>query len=853
MIGQAPFAGYSVVDFAPTSAELEVTFDGSLLEGAGESATRYYAICGERDVVLDAYAVVQVPSHARDEARAPQRPKDERPRPDARVSELSERVREQQDALDAASVHAEEIERELDGVRADLVKAHAELDDVRRREAEASASRQRLEQSAHELREQIETLRRVESVDGEYAALEASLAERGHELTELRAEVERRGTLVRDLVEELRATRAAGTGSSLPPSMPRERGAGDRALHAQLDAAVERAVAAEAERAQLSFRLDEIRGELAIAENRFKQELEGQDRLEAALRGTVRGLNARLAEVIELHQLTQARLALAEDDRNAAEARASRLARELEMARDHVELEMARQRVVDAARAEDGGEGQAEPSQASGDLEAFQKQARSEVEQAREALTLLEQRVEGMRLGYEARIAELRSEHSSLGYEAERALIQLGELRSRLDAKDRTETMLRGELAGVQLRLADREAAVEALRGARSAARDAEIAAELERARVELTSAREESGAREAALASELEQARAGLAGARDQGARASALAVELEALRAELAIVREDGGSRASALAAELEVARTEIEKAHAAGARASALSGELEEAKAALSRAREEAGAKEAALAEDVDRLRVELDGARRELEAAKRGADARAAELAAELDAARAELARTREGKERQAAPDLAVLVSARDAIAARLQRELADAAERRRGLERRIEECGTKLATTREELEAARAVSEVRSHEEKRELADLQTRLERAERERLVALEALEDARGILAGLVSDIGAPASPGAASAGDGAALRRLSERVVQLDREAADRELMLRSLMAQLQERDDRLRALERLDQSAPADDPRALQAKLFEMEERVARLSEELENERDARRRS
>ncbi len=53
MLGQAPFVGFSVVDFAPPG-ELEVTFDGSILEGAGERAERYYALCGDRDVVLDA-------------------------------------------------------------------------------------------------------------------------------------------------------------------------------------------------------------------------------------------------------------------------------------------------------------------------------------------------------------------------------------------------------------------------------------------------------------------------------------------------------------------------------------------------------------------------------------------------------------------------------------------------------------------------------------------------------------------------------------------------------------------------------------------------------------------------------
>src|SRR5690606_33327654 len=95
-----------------------------------------------------------------------------------------------------------------------------------------------------------------------------------------------------------------------------------------------------------------------------------------------------------------------------------------------------------------------------------------------------------------------------------------------------------------------------------------------------------------------------------------------------------------------------------------------------------------------------------------------------------------------------------------------------------------------------------------------------------------------------------------GATAAGDAdaATVRELRERIARLDAEAADREVLLRSLTAQLQERDDRIRALERLRAQGGGDgDAIALQQRLLEMEERVARLSEELEHERDARRRA
>ena len=74
------------------------------------------------------------------------------------------------------------------------------------------------------------------------------------------------------------------------------------------------------------------------------------------------------------------------------------------------------------------------------------------------------------------------------------------------------------------------------------------------------------------------------------------------------------------------------------------------------------------------------------------------------------------------------------------------------------------------------------------------------------------------------------------------------------ELDGQASDQELLLRSLTAQLQERDDRVRALERAREGdGSADSPEVLREQLLEMEERVARLTEELGHERDARRRN
>ncbi|MEZ4247062.1 MAG: hypothetical protein R3B99_02305 [Polyangiales bacterium] len=74
---------------------------------------------------------------------------------------------------------------------------------------------------------------------------------------------------------------------------------------------------------------------------------------------------------------------------------------------------------------------------------------------------------------------------------------------------------------------------------------------------------------------------------------------------------------------------------------------------------------------------------------------------------------------------------------------------------------------------------------------------------------------------------------------------------RVVRLEREVDDKDTLLRSLTAQLEERDDRLRALERrLAEQGPAGDSEDVRRELLELQERVARLHDELTHERQAR---
>ncbi|MFK7990148.1 MAG: hypothetical protein AB8I08_29280 [Sandaracinaceae bacterium] len=859
MVGQAPFAGWSVVDFAPPG-EMEVTFDGSLLEGSGEAAQRYVALCGERDVVLDPYAIIQIPAGA-DAAPAASVASDS-------SSELRERLHEQQDVLDAANLHAEELEKELDGLGSRLKAADEKLTSAKRAADAAGKSRDAATAAASKLEKELASLRAAQKKsprqgqtnDEEFVRLETALFEAGRELTLARAEVQRRGVLVRDVVEELREARTAvaegvlfaapsgptASGEVTPAELPAPAAALTipvaappgfvsedtlelpaselhGALQNQVAEAVERAVAAEAEKAALQFRLDEVEGALAVAEGGAVAELEALRRVEAALRGTVRGLNARLAEVTELYQTNEARLALLEDDSRISRDRTTELQRELAETRERLELEMARAAVVrdanDAARsptlapppvsavsasaASAPPENEAELARLRAveahaaeregkllgalmkcrddatDVALQVREARREADSAR---AMLEQSISGQKLGYENRIAEVVAELDQASSQAERALIRVGELESRLQSRTHLEASLRGELSGVSLRLADREAAVRELTAAKSA-----------------------------------------------PPASAEPAAVQDSAVQDSAAAHADAAGSIEAALTARAETHGESDEFPPEDGPRVvvAGREGPAEPDDEALQSAREEAEA-----------LRGETEALREEVAALR--------EAAARFDDS-PEPGSDAPNGDSEAANDAEV--RARDGLVARLQSQLAEAGDKRRELEQRLQEAEGRLGNLHEEVDSARAVADVEVEEKGREVGELEQRLARSEQEHEAARATLSEVKGMLASLAKDL----PEAGATASDASEVRRMRERLTQLDADAADRDVLLRSLTAQLQERDDRIRGLERMQGGeGPLGDADALAAKLLEMEERVGRLTEELAHERDARRR-
>jgi len=353
MLGQAPFVGFTVADFS-VDGEPTVVFDGSLLGDASETPERFVALCGTDDVVLDAYAVVQLPAHAA-LAVGPANAAIDAGAAEARAVSLAAELRAAREQIDAGNVHAEELESTL----AQRTAALAELDgELERMRLELGAARDESETRVAALRiarDELEKLRATPVASpAEHARLEELLRERGRELRERDEELARRATLFRDLVEELGALREHRLIDETSASADAERRVSEAAqrvtaLESQLlaarserERAVQRALQAEAERTESAFRVDEALGRLAELSERTAHADEARTRREAELSGFVRGLRARAAELEEMRGQAEARLAIERLGVDEKSSQIKDLQRSVEELRDQLELQIVR-------------------------------------------------------------------------------------------------------------------------------------------------------------------------------------------------------------------------------------------------------------------------------------------------------------------------------------------------------------------------------------------------------------------------------------------------------------------------------------------------------------------------------
>lgn len=258
LAGTARIEAVAVAELGPESVA-NVVVDGSLVREPAPTLG-FVAVAGQTDPEIEGYVIVQLDTNLeREAAIAPARS-------DARTRELEDEVVALAEALAAARAQAGQIKAERDASRDERKRFERELREARDVESKLRGRLGDLE----------EHLRSAPSAE-ELAKLEERTSTQVARLRELELEVERRGRLVRELVEETH-----------------DRGHAGGADPAELERAVERAVRAEAERAAALFTVDELRARLA---DHTDAGVEAMREREADLSGRVRGMRARVAEL----------------------------------------------------------------------------------------------------------------------------------------------------------------------------------------------------------------------------------------------------------------------------------------------------------------------------------------------------------------------------------------------------------------------------------------------------------------------------------------------------------------------------------------------------------------------------
>jgi septal ring factor EnvC (AmiA/AmiB activator) len=263
MLGQTPFVGYAIVDFAP-EGEPEPSFDNGFVPGGAEEPEQYIALASQGEVRLDDMTIVQLPlarvslpgadegalSAARNsEKRAQKRvaqletelkrtrqSDDEASRLKSELDRRDSWIRELENRAAAADSRADDAETELEALRERLAQDEAqaqgesdtlstlreELDEVRRVASRTQREREWAEERVRKLQDELETvLREAEEaaesenthederkahIEAERARWEAQLRERDAQLRESDAKLRERETQLRGIETQLRSS-----------------------------------------------------------------------------------------------------------------------------------------------------------------------------------------------------------------------------------------------------------------------------------------------------------------------------------------------------------------------------------------------------------------------------------------------------------------------------------------------------------------------------------------------------------------------------------------------------------------------------------------------------------------------
>jgi SAM-dependent methyltransferase len=225
MLGQAPFVGYVIADFAPEGTP-EPSLDSAFLPSGAEEPELFIAVASQQSVELEAFSVVQLPyrsvvsGSSSNDGEALRRARAEGHDLRSKLAESEAAHATDRQGLLALRKQLTEAEAALTRDKEALATRDAKLREaetrVFARDAELSALRQELEHKNQQLKQQETSLARLEdklkqgpspeeaaAAAADLSALEQTLAERGEHIRKLERELREAERVGKELVRQL--------------------------------------------------------------------------------------------------------------------------------------------------------------------------------------------------------------------------------------------------------------------------------------------------------------------------------------------------------------------------------------------------------------------------------------------------------------------------------------------------------------------------------------------------------------------------------------------------------------------------------------------------------------------------
>ncbi len=227
MLGQAPFVGYVIADFAPEGAP-EPSLDTAFLPSGAEEPELFIAVASQQPVELEAFSVVQLPYRSvisggnSGDAEALRRARGEAAQMRTKLSEVEAALATEKQAITARDAKLREAEAALAADKQAIANRDAKLREaetrVFARDAELLALRQELENKNAQLKTQEARLTELNgklkngpsaeeasAAAADLAALEQTLAERGEHVRKLERDLREAERVGKELVRQLPA------------------------------------------------------------------------------------------------------------------------------------------------------------------------------------------------------------------------------------------------------------------------------------------------------------------------------------------------------------------------------------------------------------------------------------------------------------------------------------------------------------------------------------------------------------------------------------------------------------------------------------------------------------------------